>query len=1708
MNQDELKRELYFLIYKFLENSPLSETFDILKKELLSKSLLPAQFEWTSGKKEKTNLDLLIKKNQHITADHLFHSLIRAHQALNEVCPPPVQSIVSFLSDGRFSLIRPIPKKSLINQDDLMPEICSNSLKSLSHHLYHAPVIPLKRYTSSKYPGPIFNNLYSQQLSGPKSIASLWTTQFYEQYKKYHRTLGHLSSVFCVLFDRTGRFLITGADDNLIKIWSAYNGRLFATLRGHQGEITDLSVSMENDMLASGSCDKKIKVWNLRTTAQITTFQIHEDSISSVKFCPMLNNEIRYLVSTSQDGSVCFFKYSAETRKFLDNPIRFIEKKRRDSQIVSSAFSAGGAFYAVGSTDSILYVYHLSGPLGPTKVLEIEQHSDHVDSLSFSNHSLLKFISGGRDGLAHIWNYSKQKWHNLKIDVNECLAGSQETNDETGKKGGIRVCMVAWSIDDQFVITSLTDSSIKIWWSHNAKLKHILYGHEDEVYIIEPHPFDSRILLTGGHDDAIVIWDIITGTNIKTFYNALEGQGSGSLFDAKWSPDGTMFAATDSHGHVMFFGASNLNPYEKMPEQYFFHTDYRPLSRDSNDYVIDEQMQIAPHLMPPPFLVDIDGNPYPPSLQRLVPGRENCIDSQLVPYVDNYQIMVPDQQRPNIDFMIQNLRQNLENIQQQSNNNHVDNNPVNHQLPNNVPNQNQHHRLQPQRNNRDVAQRRNGDVEGVRNSANFVSAGGRPCGMYMKKPLIPPMSRHEIETITARQNRLTEAEETYYDSERKKRSSNPEIIATISNNQKPKPFTRRQKRINIQMRGVRSSRLQNLTINDIDEYDDDENDKDFTGTSEDSSSEEDEEMDDSDWNQPSTSSHSIPTNSVCTRKRKKRSDSNASSDDDDENDERHQSSEAVVNGRDVMRNESSSNEPGPSNRRKKSVPTLDQPIQQTFDNLDERFRPPDWFTNSKPKRTPYFPQIGDEVVYFRQGHQNYIDAIRSSRCYNINSSIKPFKLKGVETDEIFAKIVGIQYQVKPPRLVVLKMIVIDPQAAENDDHHNVVSQNSPIVGQQFTVRYHDIDHVCDFIILKKLYDISIARDWRCNDEFRSVIDDKWWIGKIHSIHYSHKNSYFQSIEVSWRNGEKELLSPWDLELLNSNEQNHSDGIPVSDDERSLFSLIDENEWPIEQRERDRQRLLDGLIRIIQFSYAEDFAVPVDLNIHPIYAMMIPYPMDLSTVMARLETGYYRRIDAIKFDIKFIESNACLYNVPESEIVKKAKIITECCLRFIDDSSCYDPLPIYNEVSANYVPPASSETSPSDLGVRSSLRIARNASRRARRFLSDSDNETETTKINSHCTSRSKSESKNWKQLCRELIDHMFDLHESEPFRAPVDPIMYPNYSHVIDTPMDLTTVKEQLLADIYDSPSDFAKDMRLIFSNSKTYNTNKKSRIYSMTIRLSTLFEEKFREALSSLKSYRKKSRMNLKRNSIQHSRNSFRSRSPTFSPPSSTEYRPRLTKRNSNYQQSLNHNDLNQPTTSSASSSSVAISNARACTRFGRHYTRISTTMEKYGLRHRNKRFRTYKEESDYDDEENDHKIQSTSAIASNSNPNTNYHLRSKKVLNSSDYEEEEEDEEDLNNADDETDKTDRSEDEMTENGEQEDEEEEDDEEEEELDDEDEDEDDEGDDHNDSDATQLDNETDDDNKENTNRSRPIRAAARKRINYGEDCWKNNLLKI
>lgn len=114
--------------------------------------------------------------------------------------------------------------------------------------------------------------------------------------------------------------------------------------------------------------------------------------------------------------------------------------------------------------------------------------------------------------------------------------------------------MVAWDCSDSIIITADSECKLKVWDALEGKLRKELTMHTEEIYVLESHPLDSNLILSAGHDGQLIIWDLNSGQPVTRFTNNIEGQGYGAVFDAKWSPDGTMIAASDSHGHILMFG--------------------------------------------------------------------------------------------------------------------------------------------------------------------------------------------------------------------------------------------------------------------------------------------------------------------------------------------------------------------------------------------------------------------------------------------------------------------------------------------------------------------------------------------------------------------------------------------------------------------------------------------------------------------------------------------------------------------------------------------------------------------------------------------------------------------------------------------------------------------------------------------------------------------------------------------------------------------------------------------------------------------------------------------------------------------------------------------------------------------------------------------------------------------------------------------------
>ncbi|XP_078004047.1 bromodomain and WD repeat-containing protein 3 isoform X4 [Phascolarctos cinereus] len=1331
----QIEAELYYLIARFLQSGPCNKSAQVLVEELEEHQLIPRRLDW-EGREHQRSFEDLVTANAHIPPDYLLKICERIGPLLDREIPQSVPGVQTLLGVGRQSLLRGAKD-------------CRSALWNVSAlaalHRGRPPELPAGYMRAPN----VVTITSARQLTGCGRFSHIFPSSSYQQMKMHKRILGHLSSVYCVAFDRSGRRIFTGSDDCLVKIWATDDGRLLSTLRGHSAEISDMAVNYENTLLAAGSCDKVVRVWCLQTCAPVAVLQGHSASITSIQFCPARKGTTRYLTSTGADGTICFWQWHVNTLKFKDRPLKFTERSRPGVQISCSSFSSGGMFIVTGSTDHVIRIYYL-GSESPEKIAELESHTDKVVAVQFCNNGdSLKFVSGSRDGTARIWQYQQQEWKNMVLDMATRATGNNLGSEDKVTK--LKVTMVAWDRYDATVITAVNNFLLKVWNSSTGQLLHNLTGHDDEVFVLEAHPFDQRIMLSAGHDGNIFIWDLDRGTKIRNYFNMIEGQGHGGVFDCKFSPDGQHFACTDSHGHLLLFGFGCNRDYEKIPDQMFFHTDYRPLIRDANNYVLDEQTQQAPHLMAPPFLVDVDGNPHPTEFQRLVPGREHCKDQHLIPQLgyiadgDGEVIeQVIGQQAMDQDGMIRELQreQDLRLVTEEGSSFIHINRPYSFSGAVRSPNM-------EFASSSNVGFQPSGQMESVRqihSSSRSQVAAQRDFMLWSQRVVVnelnPGISRVQEECRAAKGER----EITLYTFEKKRKPSH-----TVQRNDfqpgsgRSLRRTQRKRQHAYRTRSTIEHNPQAPSQNAFaqEESESSSEEEETGGTSDASaddvvaewqmeSSSSDSSSDYSDWTadaginlQPPKRQTRQTTRKICI-------------------------SSEEENLKDTKSLEEKKSKPKQTRKKKPSG------LPAVTGEPSEEWLAPQWILDTIPRRSPLVPQMGDELIYFRQGHEAYVRAVRKAKIYSVNLQKQPWNKMDLREQE-FVKTVGIKYEIGPPTLCCLKLAFLDPISGK-------------MTGESFSIKYHDMPDVIDFLVLHQFYNEAKERNWQTGDRFRSIIDDAWWFGTVESqqpFQPEYPDSSFQCYSVHWDNNEREKMSPWDMEPIPEGTALPDEvgaGVPVSQEElTALLYRPQEGEWGAHSRDEECERIIQGIDHLLTLDFASPFAVPVDLSAYPLYCTVVAYPTDLNTIRRRLENRFYRRISALMWEVRYIEHNARTFNEPDSPIVKAAKVVTDVLLRFIGDQSCTDILSTYNKVKAEDL---ISTEEDGDQDVSNEVVEVPDL---------DSDGPGTSSGITVRCPPKTSIQATpvEWVKQCKELLSLIYEREDSEPFQQPVDQLSYP-----------------------------------------------------------------------------------------------------------------------------------------------------------------------------------------------------------------------------------------------------------------------------------------------------------------------------------------------
>ena len=175
------------------------------------------------------------------------------------------------------------------------------------------------------------NNNNLQTLTDPENNSNIRIKPEFE----YELNGAHISTVNICRFSPNGKYLATGSDDNTIIIWvqklrpttfgsteekiSWCNHKI---LRGHSGDVYDLSWNPESKYLISGSVDNYCMIWNIEKAKCVNRFMDHEHFVQGVSWDP----RNKYILTQSSDKSVRFYK---NTQSKLEMKFIYINQLKR-----------------------------------------------------------------------------------------------------------------------------------------------------------------------------------------------------------------------------------------------------------------------------------------------------------------------------------------------------------------------------------------------------------------------------------------------------------------------------------------------------------------------------------------------------------------------------------------------------------------------------------------------------------------------------------------------------------------------------------------------------------------------------------------------------------------------------------------------------------------------------------------------------------------------------------------------------------------------------------------------------------------------------------------------------------------------------------------------------------------------------------------------------------------------------------------------------------------------------------------------------------------------------------------------------------------------------------------------------------------------------------------------------------------------------------
>ncbi|EED92123.1 WD40-repeat protein, partial [Thalassiosira pseudonana CCMP1335] len=421
--------------------------------------------------------------------------------------------------------------------------------------------------------------------------------------------------VYCLKFDRTGRYFVTGADDQLVKLFHLGAGAvLVCSLRGHAGVVSDIDVSVDNALLATASADGDVRVWGLRDGCPVAILRGHKDGANMVSLDLQYMNPGDFIANDSIDEGVTLIAQMQHGNVVNENQQQGVgtRAKRKTVKVMCIARCPIGGHFATGSDDGIGRVERL--------LVLLQGHNNAITDMKYSSAGDRLLTASMKDGVVRVWSWGKES--PIVIDgIPSIIANNEQQAKTTAHKFfNLSQVLIRLTPIGQGETTTPGSQMIYVWDSQSGKcLMGIASSHTSLCSTLVTHPFLPSVVATAGADGVINVWDLDRGERFFTHKNSLlhgpmptdstesRGKHCGYL-EGQFSPDGLFLIVSDEAGRVTIFdtllpskdhGSKNLSLSAPsfMKEQYFAN-DYYELFYDANGYCIERGSEQPPHLAP------------------------------------------------------------------------------------------------------------------------------------------------------------------------------------------------------------------------------------------------------------------------------------------------------------------------------------------------------------------------------------------------------------------------------------------------------------------------------------------------------------------------------------------------------------------------------------------------------------------------------------------------------------------------------------------------------------------------------------------------------------------------------------------------------------------------------------------------------------------------------------------------------------------------------------------------------------------------------------------------------------------------------------------------------------------------------------------------------------------------------------------------------